>query len=72
MNALLAYFSYTGHTRGIARQMRDITGGGLGHIPADIKTLSKGAKVLDSLHIYENGGSGAKNKITDWLDKSRL
>lgn len=70
MNALLAYFSYTGHTKGIAQ--RDITGGGLGHIPADIKTLSKGAKVLDSLHIYENGGSGAKNKITDWLDKSRL
>lgn len=47
-------------------------GGGLGHIPADIKALAKGAKVLDSLNIYEDGGSGAKNKITDWLKKSGL
>lgn len=29
MNALIAYFSYTGHTKGIAQQMRDITGGTL-------------------------------------------
>ena len=47
-------------------------GGGLGHIPADIKALAKGAKVLDSLNIHEDGGSGAKNKITDWLKKSGL
>jgi len=156
MNALIAYFSYTGHTRGIAQQMRDITGatlfeirpatpynqdydaterqgrkethdgyrpplaeqidvsaydiillgtpnwfntvappaatfltendftgktivpfvtnggGGLGHIPSDVKTLAKGAKILDSLNIYEDGGSDAKNKITDWLKKSGL
>ena len=156
MNALIAYFSYTGHTKGIAQQMRDITGGmlfeirpatpydqdhdtterqgrketrdgyrpplaeqvdlsacdtillgtpnwfntvappvatflaendftgktivpfvtngggGLGRIPADIKALAKGAKVLDSLNIYEDGGSDAKSKITDWLKKSGL
>lgn len=156
MNALIAYFSYTGHTKGIAQQMRDITGemlfeirpatpynqdydtterqgrketrdgyrpplaeqadlsacdtillgtpnwfntvappvatflagndftgktiipfvtnggGGLGHIPADIKALAKGAKVLDSLNIYEDGGSDTKSKITDWLKKSGL
>lgn len=29
MNALIAYFSCTGHTKGIAQQMRDITGGRL-------------------------------------------
>ena len=29
MNALIAYFSYTGHTRGIAQKMRGITDGTL-------------------------------------------
>ncbi len=156
MNALIAYFSYTGHTRGIAQKMRGITdgtlfeirpaipydpdyntterqgrkeirdgyrpplaqqtdlgacdvillgtpnwfntiappvatflaendftskiiipfvtngGGGLGHIPADIKALARGAKVLNSLNIYEDGGSDANNNSADWLKKSGL
>lgn len=156
MNMLIAYFSYTGHTKSIAQQMRDITGGtlfeicpatpyssdydtterqgrketrdgyqpplaeqtdlstydaillgtpnwfntvappvatflaendfsgktivpfvtngggGLGHIPSDIKALVKGANVMDSLNIYEDGGSGAKAKISDWLKKNGI
>ena len=29
MNTLIAYFSYTGHTKGIAQQIQDLTGGTL-------------------------------------------
>lgn len=29
MNTLIAYFSYTGHTKGIARQIQELTGGTL-------------------------------------------
>lgn len=156
MNMLIAYFSYTGHTKGIAQQVRNITGstlfeicpatpyssdydtterqgrketrdgyqpplaeqtdlstydaillgtpnwfntvappvatflaendfsgktivpfvtnggGGLGHIPSDIKALVKGANVMDCLNIYEDGGSGAKAKISDWLKKNSI
>lgn len=157
MNTLIAYFSYTGHTKGIARQIQALTGGdlfeirpaapysqdydtaerqgrketrdgvrpplaeaapdlsrydavllgtpnwfntvappvvtflaendftgkpialfctngggGLGHIPADIKTLCKDAKLLDSLNLYEDGGAGAQAKISDWLKKNSL
>lgn len=45
-------------------------GGGLGHIAADVKALSKDAEVLDSLSIYEDGGAGAKAKIVSWLKKT--
>ena len=47
-------------------------GGGLGHIPADVKALCKAAKLLDGLHLYEDGGAGAKAKISDWLKKNGL
>lgn len=47
-------------------------GGGLGHIAADIRTLCKDSEILDSLNIYEDGGSGAKAKISDWLKKNDL
>lgn len=47
-------------------------GGGLGHIPADVAALCKGAEVLDSLNIYEDGGTGAKAKITSWLKRNHL
>ncbi|MCQ5128392.1 flavodoxin [Butyricicoccus faecihominis] len=47
-------------------------GGGLGHIPTDIKTLCKDAKLLDGLNLYEDGGAGAKAKIADWLKKNGL
>lgn len=157
MNTLIAYFSYTGHTRGIARQIQELTGGalfeirpaapyaqdydtterqgrketrdgyrpplaqqapelsdydvvllgspnwfntvappvatflaennfvekaialfctngggGLGHIPADVKALCKDVKMLDSLNLYEDGGAVAKVKIADWLTKNGL
>lgn len=29
MNTLIAYFSYTGHTKGIAKQLQELTGGTL-------------------------------------------
>lgn len=36
MNTLIAYFSYTGHTKGIARQIQNLTGGTLFEIrPAE-------------------------------------
>lgn len=36
MNTLIAYFSYTGHTKGIAKQLQELTGGTLFEIkPAD-------------------------------------
>lgn len=47
-------------------------GGGLGHIVADIRTLCKDSEILDSLNIYEDGGTGAKAKISDWLKKNDL
>ncbi|MCH1983873.1 flavodoxin [Ruminococcus sp. OA3] len=47
-------------------------GGGLGHIVADIRTLCKDSEILDSLNIYEDGGTGAKAKISDWLKKNGL
>ena len=47
-------------------------GGGLGHIPADVKALRRDAKLLDSLNLYEDGGAGAKAKIADWLKKNGL
>lgn len=47
-------------------------GGGLGHIVSDIRTLSKDSEILDSLNLYEDGGAGAKDKISDWLKKNGL
>ncbi len=47
-------------------------GGGLGHIVADIRTLCKDSEILDSLNIYEDGGTDAKAEISDWLKKNRL
>lgn len=154
MNTLIAYFSYTGHTKGIAQQIQELTGGtlfeikpatpysddydtterqgrketrdgyrpalvkmpdklaaydmillgtpnwfntvappvasfladsdlsgkkialfctngggGLGHTVADIRAICKDAEILDSINIYEDGGSGAKGKLADWLKK---
>lgn len=47
-------------------------GGGLGHIPADVKKLAPGAEVMDSLNLYEDGGADAGKKIEDWLKKNAL
>lgn len=47
-------------------------GGGLGHTVADIRALCKDSEILDSLDIYEDGGAGAKAKISDWLKKNGL
>lgn len=47
-------------------------GGGLGHTVADIRALCKDSEILDSLNIYEDGGAGAKAKISDWLKKNGL
>lgn len=47
-------------------------GDGLGRIPGDIRALCKDSKVLDSLNLYEDGGVGAKAKISDWLKKNGL
>lgn len=47
-------------------------GGGLGHIPGDIRALCKESEVLDSLDLYEDGGAGAKAKISDWLKKNGM
>ena len=47
-------------------------GGGLGHIPADVKKLAPGAEVMDSLNLYEDGGTDAGKKIEDWLKKNAL
>lgn len=47
-------------------------GGGLGHTVADIRALCKDSEILDSLNIYEDGGAGAKAKISDWLKKNSL
>lgn len=47
-------------------------GGGLGHIPADVKALCRDVKLLDSLNLYEDGGGDAKAKISDWLKKNSL
>lgn len=154
MNTLIAYFSYTGHTKGIARQLQELTGGtlfeikpatpysddydtterqgrketkdgyrpelaempaelasydtillgtpnwfntvappvasfladsdlsgkkialfctngggGLGHTVADIRAICKDAEILDSINIYEDGGSGARGNLSDWLKK---
>ena len=33
-------------------------GGGLGHIVNDIRTLSEGVEILESLNLYEDGGAG--------------
>lgn len=154
MNTLIAYFSYTGHTKGIAQQLQELTGGtlfeikpaipysddydtterqgrketkdgyrpeleempaelasydtillgtpnwfntvappvasflvdsdlsgkkialfctngggGLGHTVADIRAICKDAEILDSINIYEDGGSGARENLSDWLKK---
>lgn len=154
MNTLIAYFSYTGHTKGIAQQLQELTGGtlfeikpatpysddydtterqgrketkdgyrpelaempaelasydtillgtpnwfntvappvasfladsdlsgkkialfctngggGLGHTVADIRAICKDAEMLDSINIYEDGGSGARGNLSDWLKK---
>ena len=47
-------------------------GGGLGHIEKDVKALIDGAKMLDSLNLYEDGGSDAGKKIEAWLKKNGL
>lgn len=47
-------------------------GGGLGHIVNDICTFCKDAELLESLNLYEDGGTDAKEKITDWLKKNGL
>lgn len=47
-------------------------GGGLGHIVNDIRTLSEGVEILESLNLYEDGGAGAKGNIADWLKKNSL
>lgn len=47
-------------------------GGGLGHIPADVQKLAPGAKLLDSLNLYEDGGADAGKKIEAWLKKNGL
>lgn len=47
-------------------------GGGLGRIVLDIHKLSDGAKILDALNIYEDGGADAERKISDWLRKNGL
>lgn len=47
-------------------------GGGLGHAIADIKALCKGAEIMDSINIYEDGGAGAEKKIADWLKRIGL
>lgn len=44
-------------------------GGGLGRIVSDIRKLSDGAEVLDALNLYEDGGTEAEGKISDWLKK---
>lgn len=44
-------------------------GGGLGHTVSDIHSICKGADVLDSLSIYEDGGADVKAKLMAWLDK---
>lgn len=47
-------------------------GGGLGHIPADVKKLAPGAEVMESLDLYEDGGADAGEKIEAWLNKCGL
>jgi len=47
-------------------------GGGLGHTVADIQALCKKAEVFDSISIYEDGGSEAKKKLSDWLKKNGM
>lgn len=47
-------------------------GGGLGHIAADVKKLARGAKVLESLNLYEDGGSDAGKKIEAWIKNNGL
>lgn len=47
-------------------------GGGLGHTVADISALCQDSQILDSLGIYGDGGSGAKDKISHWLKKNGL
>ena len=44
-------------------------GGGLGHTEADIRTICKDVEVLDSINIYEDGGSDAKRQLVEWLKK---
>lgn len=47
-------------------------GGGLGHIEKDVKALIDGAKMLNSLNLYEDGGSDAGKKMEEWLKKNGL
>ncbi|MBO1701515.1 flavodoxin [Eubacterium callanderi] len=47
-------------------------GGGLGHTVSDIRFICKGADVLDSLSIYEDGGADVKAKLMAWLNKNGL
>ena len=44
-------------------------GGGLGHTVADIQAACKDAEILDSINIYEDGGSKAKGQLANWLKK---
>lgn len=44
-------------------------GGGLGHTVADIQAICKDVEILDSINIYEDGGSGVREKLSDWLKK---
>ena len=47
-------------------------GGGMGHTIADIKALCKDSEIMDSINIYEDGGTEAEKKIADWLKQIGL
>lgn len=44
----------------------------MGHIIAYIKALCKDSEIMDSINIYEDGGTGAEKKIADWLKQIGL
>lgn len=47
-------------------------GNGLGHMIADINSICKNVKLLESLNIYEDGGKDANKKVTVWLNNIGL
>lgn len=44
-------------------------GGGLGHITGDISKICKNTEIVDSISLYEDGGSGADASLSAWLKK---
>ncbi len=47
-------------------------GGGLGHTLADIRAMCKNSEVLYGINIYEDGGSEAKERLSEWLKQIGL